>query len=197
MGLPRFKPGAALCSLELKDKFLLFAKESYDPVTFLSAGFNAGLSQAEDQDHSFGQGLAGYGKRYSANLADQASYRFFRDFAYPSLFFEDPRYYRMGNGKGQARFLHAIDHAFVAYSDSGHRMFNFSEWMGTVTTVSLSNLYHPGNQRGFWPATRGVGFSVLNDMGFDVLREFWPEIAHKFKLPFRAEPPPNKPMQVP
>jgi hypothetical protein len=24
-------------------------------------------------------------------------------------------------------------------------------------------------------------------MGFDVLREFWPEIARKFKLPFRGQ----------
>jgi hypothetical protein len=31
-----------------------------------------------------------------------------------------------------------------------------------------------------------VGFSVANDMGWDVLREFWPEIAHKLKLPFRT-----------
>jgi hypothetical protein len=33
-----------------------------------------------------------------------------------------------------------------------------------------------------------VGISVLTDMGYDMLREFWPEISHKFKLPFRAEP---------
>jgi len=42
-------------------------------------------------------------------------------------------------------------------------------------------------------AIRGsAGFSVLSDMGFDTLREFWPEIAHKFKLPFRffSEPEP-------
>jgi hypothetical protein len=24
-------------------------------------------------------------------------------------------------------------------------------------------------------------------MGFDLLRDFWPEISHEFKLPFRAE----------
>jgi hypothetical protein len=27
---------------------------------------------------------------------------------------------------------------------------------------------------------------VLQDMGFDVLREFWPELARKFNLPFRG-----------
>ena len=46
--------------------------------------------------------------------------------------------------------------------------------------------YHPGNQRGLAPAARNGAFSVLQDMGLDVIREFWPEIARKFKMPFRG-----------
>jgi hypothetical protein len=185
---PHYKPGVALCSLDLKDKFFLFVRGSFDPGTFLSSDFNAGLSQAENQDRAFGQGMAGYGKRFGASYADQASFRFFKDFAYPSIFNEDPRYYRLIHGSSGKRFLHAIEHAFVAHSDNGNRIFNFSEWLGTTSAVSLSNMYHPGNQRGFVPTARGIGFSVLSDMGYDVLREFWPEISHKFRLPFRDEP---------
>ena len=33
---PRYKPGTALCSLELRDKFLLFVHDSYEPISFLS-----------------------------------------------------------------------------------------------------------------------------------------------------------------
>jgi len=184
----RYKPGVKLCSLELKDKFILFVRGSYDPATFLGAGFNAGLSQAQNQDGSFGQGGAGYGKRFAAAYADEVSFRFFKDFAYPTLFFEDPRYYRQGLGSTKVRMLHAVEHAVVAHRDNGDRMFNFSEWLGTISAVSLGNLYHPGNRRGFGPAAEGVGISVLSDMGYDMLREFWPEIAHKFKLPFRTVP---------
>jgi hypothetical protein len=32
-----------------------------------------------------------------------------------------------------------------------------------------------------------VGFSVANDMAWDVLREFWPEVTRKLRLPFRAQ----------
>ena len=183
-----YKPGTVLCSLPVKDKFFLFVRDSYNPGTFLIAGFNAGISQAENHDAPFGQGAAGYGKRFGAAYADQASFRFFKDFAYPSLFGEDPRYYRLGHGSGGKRFLHAIDHAFVAHRDNGNRMFNFSEWLGTASAVSLSNVYHPGNERGFVPSAEKVGINVGSDMGFDVLREFWPEISRKFKLPFRPEP---------
>lgn len=184
---PHYKPGAVLCSLETKDKFLLFVQDTVDPVTFLSAGFDAGLDQAQNTDRAFGQGAAGYGKRFGANFAGQASSEFFKDFAYPTIFSEDPRYYRLAHGSAPRRFAHALEHAFVAYRENGTHMFNASEWLGTTSAAVLSNLYHPGNQRGFAPAAQRVGFAVLEDAGFDVLREFWPEIARKLKLPFRDQ----------
>jgi hypothetical protein len=186
-----YKAGLKLCSLELKDKLYLFVRDTFDPVIFLSSGFNAGISQAENDDGVFGQGAAGYGKRFGASFTDQASSMFFKDFAYPEIFREDPRYYRLIRGSGRKRFSHALEHAVVAHTDNGNRMFNFSEWLGTASAISLSNVYHPGNKRGFTSSAKGLGFSVLSDMGYDVLREFWPEISHKFKLPFRAEPEPK------
>jgi len=177
-----------LCTLQLKDKFALFVQDSLDPVTFLATGFNAGLDQAQNTDRTYGQGAQGYGKRFGAEFAGQASSRFFKDFAYPTIFSEDPRYYRLIHGSAAKRLLHALEHTVVAQRDSGSRMFNFSEWLGTTSTVVLSNTYHPDNQRGFSSAAQRVGYSVLQDAGFDVLREFWPEISRKFKLPFRGEP---------
>ncbi|HJY86353.1 MAG TPA: hypothetical protein VKE24_05900 [Candidatus Acidoferrales bacterium] len=199
---PHYKPGAVLCSLQPKDKFVLFVQDTLDPVTFLGSAFNAGLEQGEDQDPTFGQGAAGYGKRFGADFADQASSKFFKDFAYPLIFSEDPRYYRLGQGSTGKRLLHSVEHAFVAHRDTGRRMFNFSEWLGTTSGVVLGNLYHPGNARGIAPAARSVCYNILEDIGFDMLREFWPEISRKFKLPFRGEhepmnhnsnPTPSKP----
>ena len=190
---PHYKPGAKLCTLKLKDKFLLFVEDSFDPVTFLSSGLYAGIDQAQDTDPSFGQGAGGYGRRFAGEFIDQASSTFFKDFAYPWMFWEDPRYYRLAHATGRRRFFHALEHAVVAHRDNGDRMFNFSEWFGTVSGVALSNTYHPDNQRGFPPAAKRVGYSVLQDMGYDVLREFWPEISRKFRLPVRAEPVPPSP----
>ncbi|MGA8221611.1 MAG: hypothetical protein WB780_08145 [Candidatus Acidiferrales bacterium] len=184
---PNYKPGATLCVLDTKDKFLLFVEDTIDPVTFIYAGFNAGIGQAENTGRSYGQGGAGYGTRFGASFAGQASNEFFKEFAYPTLFREDPRYYRMAQGSTRGRFLHAIEHAFVAHRDNGSPVFNFTEWLGTSSAVALSNTYHPDYRRGFSPAAQRVGISVGEDMGFDVLREFWPEIARRFKLPFRDQ----------
>jgi hypothetical protein len=184
-----YKAGAKLCTLKLKDKFVLFVQDSVDPVVFLGTAFDAGLDQAQDNDHSYGQGAAGYARRYGADFGGGTTSRFFKDFAYPWIFSEDPRYYRLAHGSGKQRLLHAVEHAVVAHRDDGTSMFNFSEWLGTTSAIVLSNTYHPDARRGFAPTAERVGSSILQDMGFDVLREFWPEISKKFKLPFRGEAP--------
>jgi hypothetical protein len=191
--LPHYKPGLVLCSLEIKDKFFLFLHDSIDPETVLGAGFDAGISQAMNDDAPFGQGGEGYAKRLAASYTDEIQFRFFKEFAYPTIFSEDPRYYRLGEGPVGRRFLHAVAHSVVAYRDNGRPMLNFSEWMGEVSAVSVSNLYHPGARRGFAPAAEGIATDVALDIGYDELREFWPEIARKLRLPFRDqnEPPPN------
>jgi len=40
---------------------------------------------------------------------------------------------------------------------------------------------------GLGPAPQQVGYNVIQDGGFDILREFWPQISHKLWLPFREE----------
>lgn len=180
---PHYKPGLKLCTLEASDKFRLFASDLVDPLTFAGSGFNAGLDQAQANDPSFGVGAGGYAKRYLANYADQASGKFFTGFLYPTLFGEDPRYYRMGRGSKPKRLLHAASHVFVGYRDSGRRMINLSEWVGTASAVTLSNTYHPDNKRGVYPVARWTLYTAGMDMGFDILREFLPEICRKLKLP--------------
>src|SRR5579862_8972048 len=181
---PRYKPGTVLCSLEVKDKFTLFVRDTFDPISFFEAAFNAGLDQRSHRDPTFGQGATGYGRRFGADFASQTTWRFFTDFAYPTIFSEDPRYYRLNHGSGRRRFLHAVEHTFVAERDSGKHMFNASQWLGTATAVALNDAYHPGNERGVTPALRVSGYALATGMGFDILREFWPDIAHKLHMPF-------------
>jgi len=183
---PNYKQGEALCSLGVKDKFVLFVQDSIDPLTLLGVAFNSGLDQAENSESRFGQGMQGYGKRLGANAASNASGRFFSEFLFPTVLSEDPRYYRLGRGSGGHRLLHALEHAVVAHRDDGGRMPNISEWAGTTSGVLLSDLYHPGTTHGPGSIAFQVSWNILQDTGFDVLREFWPEIARKFHVPFRA-----------
>jgi hypothetical protein len=178
----RYKAGVLLCTFTLKSKFKLAAEDMIDPLTVLNIAFNAGISQAENNDPTFGQGAQGYGKRFGAATADQASGDFFKFILYPTIFAEDPRYYRL---------VHALGHVVIAHNENGGHMFNFSEWLGTTSTQVLSNTYHPGNRRGVGPAAEGIAIGMATDTGFDVLREFWPEVARKVHLPFRDQSQPK------
>jgi hypothetical protein len=178
-----------VCSLTVREKFHLFVNDSFEPVTFLDAAWDAGWAQLGNNDPAFGQGMVGYGKRYGAALTDDFSDNFFNTFFYPALFRQDPRYFRVEHGPVTGRLFYAMRHVFVTRSDSGHLSFNFSEWCGTFSAKALSNLYHPGNERGFGTVAQRTGLNITTDMGWDVMKEFWPEITRKFHLPFRATPP--------
>jgi len=187
--IPNYKPGDVMCALAPKDKFVLFVQDTVNPFTLLNVAFNSALDQAEDSEKRFGQGWEGFGRREGANEASDATGRFFSEFLFPTMLSEDPRYYRLGRGGGRRRLLHALKHAFVAHSDSGGPMPNISEWAGTTSGVLLSDVYHPGTTHGPGSIASQVSWNVLQDSGFDVLREFWPEIARKFHVPFRDASP--------
>lgn len=182
-----YKPGVLLCTLETKDKFWFFVRDSSDPVAFINATWNAGVSQVEDTQPAFGRGFTGYLDRFGVQMAGQASGNFFKDFLYPTIFSEDPRYYRLGTGSVHRRIFHAASHVVIAHSENGNKMFNFSEWLGDATVRVLSNSYLPESRRGVWPVADSMAQGMGNDIAYDILREFWPEIAQKFHLPFREE----------
>jgi hypothetical protein len=190
---PHDHSGKMICSLPVRQKFMLFTRDTFEPATFILAGFDAGISQASNDDPTFGQGAEGFGRRYGAAFADRVSSEFFGTFLYPTILHEDPRYFRMGHGPKTTRFIHAFNHAFVTHTDTGKHTFNFSEWLGAGSTTALGNLYHPGNLRGFQPAARRTAYTVLFDVGFDVIREFWPEVTHHLRLPFITHTQPQPP----
>ena len=47
----------------------------------------------------------------------------------------------------------------------------------------MGRTYHTSGAPGFPPVARAVTYFAAQEMGFDILREFWPEIAHKLKMP--------------
>lgn len=182
-----YKPGVLLCTLETKDKFWLFVQDSTDAVAFINATWNAGVSQVQNTQPTFGRGFTGYLDRFGGKMAGQTSSNFFKDFLYPTIFQEDPRYYRLGAGSPKRRIVHAMSHVVIAHSENGNRMFNFSEWLGDATVTVLSNTYLPDNRRGVAPVAESMASGMTYDMAYDILREFWPEIAKTFHLPFREQ----------
>ncbi len=186
-------------ALTSHEKFHLFVKSAFDPATIGIVGVQAGLSQGEDEFPAYGQGAQGYGKRFGAALADEISAGFWSNYAYPSLLKEDPRYFRLGEGRFTSRIGYSLKQEFVCHTDRGGRSFNFSNVLGSFTAGAISNLYYPGRtQVRTIPATptspaipvyendRGVELTLSRAaiaLGYGMVGglfdEFWPDIHKK------------------
>src|SRR5258708_26461149 len=79
--------------LSARCKFDLFLTTTRSPYTFLSAGFQATLDQAQGQWPHYGGGMQGWGKRLGATLADTESRRLIHTFALSPSLHQDPRYF--------------------------------------------------------------------------------------------------------
>lgn len=160
-------------------KFHLFYKTALDPTEFAITGIQAGISQAENSFPAYGQGASGYGKRYGAAFADQASSGFFANFFYPVLFKQDPRYFRLGQGRWQHRFGYALSQVVVGHKDNGERTFNWSNTLGALSAGGISNAYYPAADRGFGLTLNRAGISLLYGSLSGLAGEFWPDISRK------------------
>lgn len=128
-----------------REKFHLFAKSAFDPVSIGVVGVQAALSQGENEFPAYGQGAAGYGKRFGASFADEVSSGFWSNYFYPVLLKEDPRYFRSGEGSVPRRIVYSVKQEFICHTDRGGRSFNFSNVLGAFTSGAISNAYYPGN----------------------------------------------------
>jgi len=166
-------------SLTSAQKFGLFVEGTMDPFPVTLYALQAGVSQATDTHHGYGQGFAGYGKRFGAALLDGTSVRFFGTYAFPSLLHQDPRYFRKGQGSAWSRVGYSVSRGFVTRSDSGNTQPNWSNVFGKLTGAGLSNLYYPAEDRGANLTLTRVAISLSYQTLGNLAIEFWPEIHRK------------------
>jgi len=133
--------------LTSRQKFELAWKTSVDPITFLITGAVAGIQQADDEFDGYGQGAAGYAKRYGASYADGVAGTFIGAAILPSLLKQDPRYFYKGSGSWHARALYAMANAVICKGDNGRWEANYSNIIGSLAAGGISNIYYPAKDR--------------------------------------------------
>jgi hypothetical protein len=170
-----------------RQKMTIAARDSFDWPVYLTSGLFATLYQLEDQNPSFGQGMAGYAKRYATSYGDQMIGNLMTEGLVPWLGHQDPRYFRIGEGTKKARAWYALSRIFVARMDSGRNTFNFSEWGGNAAAVAISNAYYP-DTRNWNDNTQKLLIQCATDAFSNVLKEFWPDVKRRFQ--HRHEPAP-------
>jgi hypothetical protein len=162
--------------LRWRQKFAITAKGVFDPYEFAVVGILSGIRQAENAYPAFGQGVAGYGKRYGTALADQVDGNIMVGAVFPTVLRTDPRYFQRGQGRFVRRLGYAISRVFIARKDSGGNTFNFAEPVGNATAIAISNFYYPAADRGVSSGLHDWGIQMGIDALGNELKEFWPDI---------------------
>ena len=147
-----------------RQKLTIAAKDSFDyPLVALAAAL-AGLGQLTNQHPSFGQGLKGYGHRWSTSYADQAMGNMFTEGLFPVLLHEDPRYFRRGTGTTWSRLGYALSARDRDPKGLGGQRLQLLGVAGKRTAVAISNAYYPDNRNLADNTTR-----LLQQVGIDAV----------------------------
>jgi len=183
--LPNFltlENGTSLPPLTPGQKFKVVARGSFDYVQIPWYGFQAGISQAENSEEGYGQGAAGYAKRFGAAAGDGTIENFMTGAIFPTVFHEDPRYFQLGKGSFLHRAGYSISRIVITRTDSGHKRFNISEIFGSALAAGISTYsYHPKADKTIANTANVWGTEVAYDTLTIVIKEFWPDIRRAIK----------------
>jgi hypothetical protein len=153
-------------------KYKLALRAVSDPFTFAGAAVFAGIDQAENGSAAYGQGVQGYAKRFGAAYGDEAMSRLIGSAILPSVLHQDPRYFYRGTGSKGSRALYAVSRVLICRGDNGLAQPNYSYVLASFASGGISNLYHPGRERGVG-LTLGHGLLNVASHGADnLVREF-------------------------
>ena len=167
-------------AISVREKFHIATQDSFDRGTFALAAVFAGQSMLSNDNRSFGHGVEGYSKYFGGAYADFAIGNYMTEGVLPTIFHQDPRYFRRGSGKGMSRLVYSMSQIFVTHHDSGRLDCNYSEIFGNSAAVAISNIYYKDNRTAH-DAVSSLGIQVGVDMATNVLKEFWPDFDRKFR----------------
>jgi hypothetical protein len=164
-----------------RQKFELAWKLAIDPSSFVIAGIIAGGQQANNSSPGYGQGAAGYARRFGAAYGDFFIGTYVSNAILPSLFKQDPRYFYKGTGTTKSRILYAMKRSVMTRGDNGNWQPDYSGILGSLATGGISNLYYPeGSRHGFSTTLTNTLIGIGTSAGVNILQEFvFPKITPK------------------
>ena len=156
-----------------KQKFELAWKLAIDPSSFVIAGIIAGGEQANNSFPGYGQGAAGYARRFGAAYGDFFIGTYISNAILPSILKQDPRYFYKGTGTVKSRILYALARSVVTRGDNGRWQPDYSGILGSLAVGGISNLYCPEDSRhGFETTLNNTLIGIGTSTGVNILQEF-------------------------
>jgi hypothetical protein len=166
---PAFKP------MTQSERFQHYVKNTFSVEAILRSAAGAGISQANDTPHEWGQGAEGYARRFG-NSFGQEIMRGTITYGASDLLHEDNRYIPSGESGAGARVKYAIASTFPARKDNGSRRFSYSRIGGILAVAFISREWQPPSENKPRNAAASFGTTLGTEIGFNIAREFLPKV---------------------
>lgn len=144
------------------------------------AASSAGIRQAENSPKEWGGGAEGYGFRVGDAFA-QHVIRGTLQYGVSAMLHEDNRYFHSGETGFFRRAKYAVKSTFMARHDNGQQYLSASRLSGAVGTSFISRVWQPRSTNSAGDGAVRLGVSLGTDAGYNVLREFWPDLKRHFR----------------
>jgi hypothetical protein len=162
--------------LTTRQKFDLFVRSTHSADMGLSIMADALISQASGAYPTFGGGMGGFGKRLAAATEGEEAASFFSGFLFPTLFHQDPRYFRSHQTRIIDRLAYAASRVIIGRSDDGRNVINYSAISGQFVQAALSNAYIPYRDESVSGTIENALTGLTGVAQAQILNEFWPDI---------------------
>ena len=163
-----------------RDRWNEYLRDAFwSPGVFFRAAGPALGAQLNNEPAVWGQGTEGYSKRFAnrfGRFALQETYQA----AGAALLQHEVRYVRSKGSGFWPRAAHALAANFVTYDQAGRRAPHFARVGSVVAAEFTGNLWMPSGYSDASRAMRGVGVELGVSSGFNLMREFAPELKRIF-----------------
>lgn len=150
--------------------------------SIVRAGASAGLKQFSNKPPEWGGGMEGYGYRYGDVFAQHVLRTTIQSGVAAALH-EDNRYFVSHQTGFFHRAGYALKSTIMARHDNGDQYFSVSRFSGAAGSAFLSRIWQPRSLNTAGDGAVNFGTAIGVDAGFNVFREFWPDL----KRPFHKE----------
>ncbi|HEY1809045.1 MAG TPA: hypothetical protein VGG42_10820 [Acidobacteriaceae bacterium] len=170
-----------------KYNFIVATHQATDYSTFIFLGLTSLYAEGIDEHPALGKGPAGFYAYTWRGFLDKSDGTYLSAWLLPSLLHEDTRYYALGAGHSMlARSLYVIDRQAIARTYGGRPTPNIAGLGGKAITQYVSRYYYPSSAATFGVLASKFGYSVMRDVMFSSIREFYPDIAAHYVRKHRA-----------
>jgi hypothetical protein len=189
--MPNFRTvsaGAVVHPPGWKYNFTVATHQALDYSTFIFLGLTTLTAEGLNEHPSLGKGVDGFYAYGWRGFLDKTDGTYLSAWLLPSIFHEDTRYYPLGAGHPIVeRSLYIISREAVARTYSGRNTPSIAGLGGKVLTQVISRTYYPTSSEGFGVLAEKFGYSVMRDVAFSSVREFYPDLAAHYIRKHRAK----------